>query len=115
MRLIRESAHRPLSSGEVVNAMAVSRRLLERRFRRALNRGIAEEIRRVHVERAKALLLSTELSVADVATAAGFSEAKHLAVAFRRSSGMTATAYRRQVRGPARTAGWDPDALALRP
>ena len=77
----------------------LSRRALERRFRRALNRRIGEEIRRVHVERAKSLLAGTELSVAAVAKQAGFSGATHLCVVFRQETGLTPTEHRHRLRG----------------
>ncbi len=99
IRTIRQAAHRPLSAGEAADVLAVSRRSLERRFRRALGRGIAQEIRRVHVERAKTLLLSTDLPMSQIAAQAGFSDGKHLSVSFRHHTGTTPSAYRSRARG----------------
>ena len=97
IRFIRENAHRPLAIDDVLESVAVCRRTLERRFRDALNRGIWDEIRRVHMERAKNLLTSTDWPMSIVATAAGFSDGKHLSIVFRRETGLTPTAYRRQL------------------
>ena len=99
VRFIREHAHQPISVGDVLREVPLSRRALERRFRRALNRRIGEEIRRVHVERAKSLLAGTELSVAAVAKQAGFSGATHLCVVFRQETGLTPTEHRHRLRG----------------
>lgn len=101
IRFIREGAHRPLQVADVLAAVPTSRRSLERRFRAAIGRGIGEEIRRAHLERARTLLAETDLPMAQVAVLAGFSESKHLSVAFRQATGTTPTAYRRQSRAGA--------------
>lgn len=99
LRVIRGHAHAPLRVADVLREIPVSRRALERRFRQALHRGLSEEIRRVHVERAKELLAGTELSVSVVADRSGFSSSSHLCVVFRQETGQTPTEFRRQVRG----------------
>jgi LacI family transcriptional regulator len=101
VRFIRDHAHQPLGVDDVLRAVPLSRRSLERRFRALLERGVGEEIRRVHLERAKDLLVTTALSMADVAAQAGFSSVHYLSRVFRQETGLTPTAYRRQVRNPA--------------
>jgi LacI family transcriptional regulator len=101
VRFVHDHAHEPIRVGDVLGAVPVSRRSLERRFRAALGRGIGEEIRRVHVDRAKNLLARTELPMAQVAVQAGFTEPRHLSVVFRQETGMTPSAYRQRFRvGP---------------
>lgn len=95
IRFIRQQSHRPISVSDVLKAVPVSRRSLERRFRKFLNRGVGEEIRRAHLERAKRLLVNTDLPMATVARRAGFSDQKQLAVVFRQETKVTATTYRR--------------------
>ncbi len=98
IRVIRQHSHEPLRTGNVLEVVPVSRRSLERRFRRALGRGIGEEIRRSHIEKARNLLASTDLPMSEVARHSGFSESKHLSVAFKQEVGMTPSEYRRQTR-----------------
>ncbi|MHB1556363.1 MAG: XylR family transcriptional regulator [Isosphaeraceae bacterium] len=98
VRFIRTNAHMPIGVAAVLDAVAASRRSLERRFVKALGRGVAEEIRRVRLERARALLADTELPIAQIAGHSGFSEAKHLSTVFRRETGLTPTEYRHQSR-----------------
>lgn len=93
-RFIRANAQRPLSVGEVAVGVGSGRRTLERRFRAALGRGLAEEIRRCHVERAKELLADARLPLATVAMRSGFSSAKQFSTAFRTATGMTPRAFR---------------------
>ncbi len=101
VRFIREHGHLPIRVEDVLREVSVSRRSLERRFRQILNRGLWQEIRRVHLERAQSLLADTELAMPEVAERAGFSDAKHLSVVFRQETGLTPTAYRRQYRSQA--------------
>lgn len=98
VRFIRARALGPIGVPDVIEAVAGSRRSLERRFRSALGRGLGEEIRRVRLEKARALLSGTEMPIAQVATSSGFSEAKHLSTAFRRGTGLTPTEYRQASR-----------------
>jgi LacI family transcriptional regulator len=98
VRFIRDHACEPMGVAEVLKAVAVSRRSLERRFRATLGRGLGEEIRRVRMDKARGLLSGTEMPIAQVATRSGFSEAKHLSIAFRRETGLTPTEYRRRCR-----------------
>jgi LacI family transcriptional regulator len=95
-RHIQEQAHRRLGVGDVANAVGLGRRTLERRFRAVLGRGLAEEIRRCRVERAKELLAEGRLPLATVATRSGFASAKQFSTSFRAAAGMTPGAYRRQ-------------------
>jgi LacI family transcriptional regulator len=101
VRFIRDHGHRPISVEDVLRAVPVSRRSLERRFRALLGRGLGEEIRRAHLQRAKDLLAATALSVTEVAGQAGFAGVHYLSRVFRQETGLTPTAYRRQVRNPA--------------
>lgn len=98
-RFIRERGHLPLRVADVLKEVPLGRRSLERRFRQALGWGLWEEIRRVHVERAKRLLAETDLSVKAVAEQSGFTDFRHLAVVFRQELGLAPTAYRSQTRG----------------
>jgi len=94
---IREHADRRLTITMVARAVGGGRQRLERRFRRALDRTIQQEIRRAHVEAAKHWLATTDASMAEVAKRSGFTSASLLSVAFGRELRMSPGAYRRQV------------------
>jgi LacI family transcriptional regulator len=98
VRYIRAHALGSIGVPDVLEAVAVSRRSLERRFRSVLGRGLGEEIRRVRLEKAKGLLSGTEIPIAQVATNSGFSEAKRLSTVFRLETGLTPMEYRRRSR-----------------
>lgn len=96
---IRIHAATPIRVSDVLREIAVSRTWLERSFQQALGRSPAEEIRRVHLERAKQLLADTDLPVPEVAAASGFASREYLAWAFRRATGLTPRQFRQRARG----------------
>jgi LacI family transcriptional regulator len=98
VRWIRQNAHQHLNVPMVADAVGGGRKRLERRFRRALDRTVQEEIRRARVETAKGLLRTTRAGLVDIAKQSGFSNAALLSVAFKREVGMPPGVYRRRVR-----------------
>jgi LacI family transcriptional regulator len=97
VRWIREHADRPLDVPTIARAVGGGRQRLERRFRRVLDRTIAEEIRRARVDAARELLHTTRVGLPEVARRSGFSTAALLNAAFQRELGMPPGAYRRRV------------------
>ena len=91
-------AHSRLGGG--VEKMAVdlqlSRRDIERRFRRHLNASPLELIQRERVKLVRQNLLQFELSLEEVAERSGFGDAKWMTTVFRRYAGKTPAAFRRQ-------------------
>ena len=59
---------------------------------------IHAEIQRIRLERAKRLLLETDLPTSQVAVASGFGSASYLGAMFRRQLGVTPARYRARVR-----------------
>lgn len=82
----------------VARAVSSTRQRLERRFRGALGRTVAQEVRRTRVEAAKRLLVTTELTLPEVAEQSGFTTASLLSEAFRREIGLPPGRYRRSMR-----------------
>jgi len=94
---IRERACSGLTMGQVLRHVAVSRSLLERRFRKYLGRSPQAEIRLVRLKRVKQLLAETDLSLAAIAQLAGFTHPEYMSVLFKRLTGQTPCDYRRQA------------------
>ena len=98
---IREHASEHIRVHDVVRELSLARRDLERRFRNRLGRTPLQEIHRVRIETAKQHLAASDLPVPAVARLSGFSTPQRLAAVFRRLTGMSPLAYRRQARrGP---------------
>lgn len=98
VRFIREYAAENPYVGDVAKAAGVSAVALQTRFRAALGRTVLEEIQRVRVGRAQALLAETELKMSAVAERCGFPNSQRFSVLFRQLAGVSPGAYRRQFR-----------------
>jgi LacI family transcriptional regulator len=96
MQFIKANVGRPIQVDDVLEYLSMSRRSLERRFRTAVGRSVATEVRRAHLERAKQLLTNTTLSIDEVAQASGFTNVTLLGVVFRRYVGESPSAFRRR-------------------
>jgi LacI family transcriptional regulator len=105
VRWIREHADQRLSVPMVAHSIGGGRQRLERRFRRALDRTVQEEIRRARVEAAKGLLQSTRAGMAEIARRSGFTNASLLSLAFKREVGIPPGVFRRRVRQALVSAG----------
>ena len=88
LRFIRNHAAQPIGVPDVVEHLGVSRRTLERKFSHALGRSIAAEITQSRLERAKRLLLETDMPSHRVAVGAGFGSVKTFYRVFRRAAGV---------------------------
>ncbi|HTA29239.1 MAG TPA: XylR family transcriptional regulator [Candidatus Cybelea sp.] len=96
LRYIRANA----SGGELdVSAVArsagVSRRSLEKRFRRELGYSVLKEIRRVRTDKIAQLLVETQMPVWEIAEELGFDDIQHFARYFRAAKSMSPLAYRK--------------------
>ena len=94
LRYIWEHFTEPLQVSDIADAVAVSRRKLERHFRAHLHRSVNEELIRKRIERGCELLTTTDLSINDIARQVGFSTETYFFRIFRRTMGMTPRKYR---------------------
>lgn len=95
LRFIGEHADQPIRVSDVSRVVPIARRTLEARFRARLGRSLLDEIQRVHLERAKSLLLTTDWAMPRIAEASGFSDAKRFATVFGKVEGTTPLKFRR--------------------
>ncbi len=98
LRFIRNHAGQPIRVDRVAEAIGLSRRMLEIRFRRLLGRSLNDEIQRHHLETAKRLLAETDWPTGKIAVASGYSSASYLNVLFRRLQGESPREYRHRTR-----------------
>lgn len=96
MHYIHEHYRKGITVTDIARAAGVSRRVLEIRFRKSMNRSIYEEVLRLRMNHACALLAETNLSVAQVAEAMNYDEIKYFSRAFKQVLGTSPLAYRKQ-------------------
>jgi LacI family transcriptional regulator len=100
LRYIRGTSRwEELTVAGVARNAGISRRLLEKRFRRNLGCSIMDDIRRVRTDKMAQLLLETQLPVCEVAQSLGFSDVQHFARYFRSVKNMSPLAYRKTFAG----------------
>lgn len=96
VRHIRRHACEGLSVADILREVPLSRSVLERRFRKFLDRSPQEFIREVQLKRVKQLLVETDLPLERIAELAGYKHAEYMSVVFRRELGQTPGSYRKQ-------------------
>jgi LacI family transcriptional regulator len=100
LRLIRDTSERgTLTVADVARNAGISRRLLEKRFRRDLGCSVMDDIRRVRTDKMAQLLVETQLPVREVAQTLGFDDVQHFARYFRSVKNMSPLAYRKKFAG----------------
>ncbi|HDS85155.1 MAG TPA: AraC family transcriptional regulator, partial [Phycisphaerales bacterium] len=98
LRFIRNNCRSQITVEDVVNALTISRRVLEKRFRKLLNRSVLEEIRKARTDAAARMLVETEMSVSQIAEKLGYTETAHLSRYFHKEKGVSPIAFRKRIR-----------------
>lgn len=97
LRYMQTHAYSGISVEDVLAKVPITRRQLERQFKKRLGRLPAEELRRLRLERGRQLLVESELSIEEVAEASGYAGATQFGAAFRKAFGATPLSYRRRM------------------
>ncbi len=96
MKHIREHCVEPIGVDDVPDAIGVSRRTLERRFKQALGLTPLAAIARARVERAKRMLTESEETAGRIAGLCGFDRQERFFRVFKRLTGLTPGQFRRR-------------------
>ncbi len=95
---IRNNARNNIGVEDLLGSIPLSRRVLEARFRKALNRTPHQEILRVRANAVRELLVETDLSLSEISAAMGIEHPEYLSVFFKKETGLTPREYRDQAR-----------------
>ena len=98
VRQIRDHACDGIKVADVARVLKTTRRVLENRFTKRVGHTPHEEIAWVQFRRVEQLLRETELSLATIATRAGFRHTEYMTVAFTKRHGMPPSRWRQQRR-----------------
>lgn len=93
--IYRRARRDAIQVDDVLRAVPISRRSLYERFDRVLERPVHEEIKRVRVDQLARLLVTTNLSISQIASTFGCSDMKNLARYFKQAKGMSPLQYRK--------------------
>lgn len=99
MRYLEDRIDGTISVGELASLVGVSGSHLSALFRRATGGGPAAFHTSVKMTRARALLDTTDASIAEVATAVGYADPLYFSRHFRRLHGVSPSGYRAKAKG----------------
>ncbi len=85
--------------GELADAAGVHPVTLARAFRKAFGCTVGEYLRRLRIDRAAEQLTGGDAPLAEIALGAGFADQSHFSNVFRRHTGRSPSAFRREARG----------------
>jgi len=97
MRFMRDHARRAIQVTDVLEHVRVSRATLDQRFKQRLGRTVHAEIQRVRIQEIQQLLRTTSMTLEQIAHRCGFSYVQYMATVFRRETGQSPGAYRKQA------------------
>jgi len=100
LHFLREHASEPIRVRDLLREVPMARRSLERKFLHFLGRTPLQELRRLRIAKARTLLAETDLPVQEIAESCGYATYNYLHHVFKKFTGLTPTAYRKQRRGP---------------
>jgi AraC-like DNA-binding protein len=92
--------HGEVDIAKLAHRLEISRRTLERCFRQATGRSLLEEIQNCRVERARRLLLETDIPIKEIVFRAGFNTREQLRLAFTKAFGQSPNEFRHQNAPP---------------
>ncbi|MBN1457777.1 MAG: substrate-binding domain-containing protein, partial [Sedimentisphaerales bacterium] len=78
IRFIYDNWHNNLQVNDVVAKTTLSRRVLEKRFRKVLKRSINEELRRVRINNISRMLMDTNLTITQIASRFDWTDTGHI-------------------------------------
>ena len=93
---VRRNLSRPFGAAQIASALGMPRIRLDRLFAARLGRSAGTEIARRRLARAQKLLGGTDMSLAEIASRCGYCHASFFIRTFRRATGLTPAAWRRQ-------------------
>lgn len=94
MTLIEQNIEEPLKVPEIASLLDVSQRQLERQFKKHVGCTLVQFGLHCRLQNARLLLISTNLSVRQIATASGFNTLSHFAYSFGKFFGRRPSEYR---------------------
>ncbi len=96
--IMRETLEYPLPCRQLAARIGLSDRQLQRHFRTAHGKGVAQHYLHLRLERAHKYVQQTELSVTEIALACGFGSIEHFSRSYRRAFGVAPRSDRSQTK-----------------
>ncbi|TAE78257.1 MAG: helix-turn-helix domain-containing protein [Verrucomicrobia bacterium] len=98
MRYVQAKFREPIDMPDILRAVPMSRRSLERKFRQTFGMSVIDRIRQIRVNEARLLLSATNDPITSIAEKCGFASYNYMGRIFQADTGMTPRDYRAQFR-----------------
>lgn len=95
IQFIRKNAKEKILVKDVVTKTGISRRTLEKRFKKTIRRSIYNEIRQIRVEYISKLLIETDLPISQITSLFNFTDAEHISRYFKKEKGIGLREFRK--------------------
>jgi LacI family transcriptional regulator len=95
VRFIRGHSKDVIQVDDVAQAVGLSRRALEQRFRRALDRSVHDEIQYVRINQRASMLTNTNLPISQITRLLGYPYSNNVSRCFKQLKGLSPSRYRR--------------------
>ena len=95
VRFIRDHSKDVIQVDDVVQVVGLSRRALEQRFRKAMDRSVYDEIQYARVNQMASMLTNTNLPISQITRLLGYPYPNNVSRCFRQQKGMSPSQYRR--------------------
>ena len=99
MTYIQKNYSTPLNVEDICKHLGCSRSYFSHAFKRGAGLGFREYLINIRIENAKRLLTLSELNVTEIAFSVGFSDSNYFTSLFKKKSGISPLAYRKQTKG----------------
>ncbi len=99
VQFIRRRGREAIQVGDVAEAVGLSRRALQQRFRKVLSHSVHEEIKSDRVNQTAGMLTGTNLTISQIARLLGYPDASNISRYFKQQKGISPSDYRKQF-GP---------------
>ena len=99
VQFIRKNSRKVIQVNDVAQAVGLSRRVLEKRFRKVLSRSVHDEIKYTRVNLMANMLIGTNLSLSKIARLLGYPDTSNISHYFKQQKGMSPSDYRKKF-GP---------------
>ncbi|RLI85048.1 MAG: transcriptional regulator, partial [Archaeoglobales archaeon] len=96
LSFIRENANIPLQVDEVAQEVLISKRTLQRKFKKSIGHSIGYEIKKTRMEKIANILIETDRPVYRIANELGYNDCTNMVRSFRQFMELTPQAYRRK-------------------
>lgn len=93
---IRKHARKVIQVGDVAEAVGLSRRTLEQRFKKVIAHSVHEEIKRSRVNQMAGMLINTNLSISQIANLLGYTNTGNISRYFKQQKKVSPLNYRKK-------------------